>query len=311
AAQYAHAKVHQTLLVDVMYGLVVGNAYFAARGHSPSSLALLEQAVTAAKMHNDLEKAHFLGARLGDTYREALADDTRALVAYEEALELAQQLNNTHREVILRSLIGSLQFQSGVSDWQAQLDAAYNLAKQKQDNLGLSHVLQNLSYIAGLQERYADAERYCLEALTVLEVVRSQDTSPQATSSQVSELPAETVESLFFVRFNLGVAQHKQRKFGEALSCLEQALTLAEQHNNPVWTAYIQQEMGDVYHTQNRRVSAQQHYHQALSLYEANNASLDYDELVSFLIEHTYPPPEDLPETPFQTHKNALLTLHL
>jgi tetratricopeptide (TPR) repeat protein len=127
----------------------------------------------------------------------------------------------------------------------------------------LSHVLQNLSYIAGLQERYADAERYCLEALAVLETVRSQ-----ATSAQAGDLPAETIESLVFVRFNLGVAQHKQHKFAGSLACLEQALALAEQHNNSLWTAYIHQEMGDVHHAQDRKASAHQHYHQALSLYE-------------------------------------------
>ncbi|MEM6431132.1 MAG: BTAD domain-containing putative transcriptional regulator [Deinococcota bacterium] len=306
AAQYAHAHDKPDVLVSIMQKLVVGNAYFTARGHSPSSLALLEQAVTAAKTLGDLETAHFLVARLGDTYRNSLADTKRALAAYEDALELVQNLNNSHREVILRSLIGSLQFQLGESAWQTQLDAAYQLAKREQDNLGLSHVLQNLSYLAGVREHYAEAERYCLEALTVLEAGHSQ-----TTSSQASDIPAETIESLFFVRFNLGVAQHKQRKFGVALTCLEQALALAEQHNNPLWTAYIQQEMGDVYHAQGRRASAQQHYHQALSLYEANNASSDYDELAAFLSQHAYPLPEDIPETPFQTHKNALLTLHL
>ena len=92
ATEAARDGKHDVLFVEMMRELVVGNAYYAARGHSPRSFELLKTASDKAKELGDLEAAHYLIARIGDSYRELYGDLDRALGAFEEALEIARSL---------------------------------------------------------------------------------------------------------------------------------------------------------------------------------------------------------------------------
>ena len=104
-------KTDTRLFVDMMRQLVVGNAYYHARGHSPRSFEMLKVAVQKAKELEDLEAAHHLVAKLGNIYREFYGDLDKALEAFEEALELARKLGDYHREAVILSLIGVVKFE--------------------------------------------------------------------------------------------------------------------------------------------------------------------------------------------------------
>jgi tetratricopeptide (TPR) repeat protein len=140
-------KTNPELFVEMMRGLVVGNAYYAARGHSPRSFELLKVAVEKAKAVGDLEAAHYLVARMGDTYRELYGELDKALEAFEQALELARNVNDYHREAVTLSLVGIVRFSQEAKDADEYLEQAYKLSKSKHDDLGLQKSSRNLSRV--------------------------------------------------------------------------------------------------------------------------------------------------------------------
>jgi tetratricopeptide (TPR) repeat protein len=271
-------KTDSKLFVEMMRSLVVGNAYYHARGHSPRSFELLKVAVEKAKELGDLDAAHHLVAKVGNIYREFYGDLGKALKAFEEALELARKLTDYHREAVILSLIGVVKFEQKAKDAEKYLENAYKLSKSKHDDLALNTVLQNMSYVAGVTENHKRAREISLESVEVAQRLAFD------TSVEKSEIDY----ALYFSTLNLGVSEHRLGCFENALTVYQDALNLARKRNNELWVGYVLQEMGELYHSMANRDLAQETLNRALNLYRQNSAKSDEETLENFILMHGY-----------------------
>ena len=261
------------LFVDMMGRLAVGDAYYQARGHSPRSLELLKTSVETAQDMGKIEAAHYLVARLGDTYREFIGDLDKALEAFQEALKLAKELEDVRREAAMLSLVGVVLFQKNSDEADSYLEKAYKLAKTHHSDMALIHVLQNMSFIAGVRENFEKAHMLCAEAVGIAQRAINYSDIGQS----------EIVSNLYFSLFNLGVAAMKLERFEEAREKLNEALEIAQYNNNQIWEAYILQEIGDMYHLLKDQPLAEKNYNRSLALYHRNNATADIEILTHFM----------------------------
>ena len=258
AAQEAEER---GVLVDVMADLVIGEAYFSARGHTPRSLGLLEVAVRWAKEVGQLEKAHNLAGKLGDTYRVQYHKHTEALKAYTEAAKLSHLTNNAARTAIFLSMCGIERHELGLSP-DVDFKRAYQLAVESNDGVALGQVLQHRGYVAGIHGNWRMVERLNAEAVELAHKLRDD---PKADRGRADDL-------LFFTLLNLGEAKRKLDKFEEAVSVRKEALNLAEVRDNRLWQAYALHELGEMHLDVGEREVAESYLEEAINLYEANNA---------------------------------------
>lgn len=224
AMERASQRGDGQLLVDFMRLLAVDGSYHSARGYSPGSLELLKLAVVAARSLGEPEAAHRLLSKLGDAYRFSRGDLDLALEAYQESLDLVGPLGDPHRRAVLLSVIGQTRFERGDEDADAYLEEGYDLAKEHDDGLALSHVLQHMGYQAGARDDWKGARRYFSESLEVVEGLALEE--PQ----QVGRSEVEGV--LFAALLNLGEVDRLLGRFEESLVLRKRALELAEDRNN-------------------------------------------------------------------------------
>lgn len=273
AAEAAEAAGDDRTLVEIMKRLVVGDAYYLARGHGPRSLQLSRKALEASKRQDDPETAHFLAARLGDAHRELTGDYAAALGAFEEALGLARSWGNPHREIVMLTLVATTRAQQGSGDAHELFRRAEELAKHHQDDRALCQVYEHMASFAGRTGDFVRARDLLHQALETLERL--------AARRVVAE--AELARLRFFTLLNLGEA-HKC--LGEARTALEyrqEALDLACRHDNQIWRAYALQELGETYHALGERDRAQQVFGEAFRLFTDNHVSAHRKALVTFM----------------------------
>jgi tetratricopeptide (TPR) repeat protein len=268
------------LFVEMMKSLVVGDAYFEARGHSPRSFELLRAACVKAKELGELEAAHHLITKMGNTYREFYGNLDKALEAYQEALGLAQRLGNRHREAIMLSLMGVVHFQKheDASKAYTYLEKARYLAGICGEDLTINRVLQNMSFVAGATGDHEKALTFCLEAVEAAYSFKS--------NSLVQKV--EVDHNLFFSLLNLGVAERHLDQLESSLKTYMRALAVAQEHNNQVWMAYALQEIGETHHQVANQQLAQENYDKALELYWRNNAATDIESLTELMRKQGY-----------------------
>jgi tetratricopeptide (TPR) repeat protein len=269
------------LFVAMMRRLVVGDAYYTARGHSPRSFALHKEAVQVAKDLNDLEAAHYLLSKLGNSYREAYGDLDKALEAFREALEISQVLNNREREAVLLATIGITLFDQTPSDTDSYLSQAYKIAESEQLHIVISQILLHQGFVAGHRQNWEETKRLSEESIRIVHVLK---TNPSVSIDEINT-------NFFFSLLNLGEAERMLGNFDVALSARQEAIQLAKEQDKKLWMAYALQEIGEMYHAVNNRPSAQENYYKALELYEQNNAQADFDKLLSFMKEADYAVP--------------------
>jgi DNA-binding SARP family transcriptional activator len=272
ATEAARDGKKDELFVELIRGLVVGNAYYAARGHSPRSFELLKAASNKAKELADVEAAHYLVSRLGDTYHELYGELEEALTAFQEALELARDLNNTERQAIMLGLIGIVKFKQGQKDAKSLLEEGYFLAKALQLDVTRSRILQHLGYVACYEQDWEAARRYNLEAVDLVK-----------DSSQ-----PEQRRNLFFSLLNLGEAELNLGRLEAALSARQQALAVAQEQGNVLLKAYALEGIGEVQHGLENRQLAQENFQQALELFYQNHALTDMEDCLEFMKREGY-----------------------
>ena len=263
------------VLVDVMADLVVGEAYFPARGHTPRSLSLLETAVRWAKELGQLERAHALAGRLGDTYRVQYHDFARALAAYTEGARLARLTKNITREAILTSLCGISRHHLGEPPEEA-FERAYQLARRAGDGLALGQILQHRGYVAYFYGAWAEMERFSAEAVEEARAL-----------GRISGVDQTRVDyNLFSALVNLGEARRKLGDFEGAVTLRKEALEIATARDNQMWQAYALHELGEMY-LDVRHQEAERYLREALELYEANNAQAKIEQVRQLLSEQS------------------------
>ncbi|MCA9836927.1 MAG: tetratricopeptide repeat protein [Trueperaceae bacterium] len=273
-AQYEDPDV----FIDMMTQLSVGDAYYLARGHSPQSLKLLIRASEQAEKLGNVEAAHYLYARLGDTYRGLYANFEAAFRSYEKALVLAKKITNRHREAAILSLLGITRFECKQTDFDGYFEAAYTIAKAENDNLAISNVLQHRGYVSGRLENWKETLEFSKEAVSVAK--KLQDDSREDSLS---------CYHLFFSLLNQGIAERNLGQIDKALNTKNEALALAQTSNNKIWQAYAFQELGETYHASDKKDLALLNFRKAYQIYLENNASIDAKQIASLLKENNYP----------------------
>jgi len=274
ALETARDQGQREVLVEVMAQLVIGDAYFSARGHSPRSLKLLEVALAWAKELGMLERAHYLAGKLGDAHRVLYHQHDKALTAYQEGARLARLIRNPSREATLTSLCGVARHHLGQSSDQ-DFERAYQVAKQADDDLVLGVILQHRSHVAWSAKNWRAMERF------------SQETVELAT--KFSQIPGtdqvEADHTLFYALLNLGEAKRKLGRFEEAVALRLQALNMAASRDNQLWRAYALHELGEMYADEQQPQKAKEYLHDALMLYETNNAKAEVSQVKQILEE--------------------------
>ncbi len=259
-------------LVEIMACLVVGDAYFSARGHSPRSLKLLEVALGWAKELGMLERAHYLAGRLGDAYRNLYHQYDKALEAYTEAVRLARFIRNPSREAIVTSLCAITRHYLGQSS-EDDFERARQLAHQSDDSLVLGIILQHRSHVAWSAKNWQAMEVFSSEAIKLA----------QKLGRERKVDPAEIDDNLFHAVLNMGEARHKQGFFSDALGLRQQALDIAVSRDNRLWQAYALHELGEMHAEARDLEAARTYFLQASELYRENNASAETNQVQAAL----------------------------
>lgn len=266
-------------LLAIIKTLAVDSEYFAARGHTQITLELLKLAIQTAKAKQEIETAHYLLSKLGNTYRDFFDDFDHALATYEEALDLARRLNNTNREAILLSLIGTVRFMQGASDSDEYHLRAENIARDHHDDSALCLILQSRGYQA-MKRSDPDYE------------------SGRQLSHEAALIAARIAryEVQFFALLNRGACEQLLKQFDQALATHQEIYHLAEARSNRVWMAHALRDIGDDYHAIGNRGEAQKHLDESLLLWRESGATAEATDLIRYMQDRHYivqPSPHD------------------
>jgi tetratricopeptide (TPR) repeat protein len=263
AAQYVD---NNSALIDIIRILAVEGEYFAARGHTPTSLQLLKDAIAAAKREKQSELAHYLLSKLGNAYREFYGDLDNAMRAYQEALELAP---NETREAILLSVMGTTRFMQGGDDVTTFYERAEEIARTHHDTSALLVALQHRGYYAMKNEDYDSGRMLSDEAARIAE---------EMNSSQYH----------FMALMNRGECENLLGNYEQALATHQEAYELARLQNNHVWMAHALRDIGEDFHALGDRVQAQESLTGALKLWWQSEINAQAADLVSYMEEKQY-----------------------
>ena len=262
-------------LLEFMRLLATEGTYYAARGHTPRSVALLKEAATAAVETGDLRAAEELKGKLGDYYLNYLGDAETALKLYEEALELAKKLKDVGREAVYLSLIGAARFQQGEDDSNEYLQQAYDLAKRGGPSFDLCTVLDHNGYIFGLKGDCEVARELFEESLATIETLYEK--------RAVEDF--EYARKKFYSLNNLGQAFYDLKHFSQARDNQQQALKIAREQNNQLWIADALYSLGETLNTMNESQAAREALNEALKLYQENGAKAYARQLQIFMTD--------------------------
>ena len=262
----------QRLVLSVIAKLVIGDAYFAARGHTPRSLKLLEVAAGWAEAHGEMVWAHHFVTKLGDAYRVQYHQFEKALTSYQEGARLAQLTGDKAREAILTSLCGIAQHHLERSS-DEMFKRAYYLAREANDGDAVGQVLQHRGFIATFYENWSLVESLNLEAIRVARTLINEVNADRARADDL----------LYFSLLNLGEAKRKLGNFGEAVTIRKEALAIAKTYENQLWQAYALHELGEMYLGAYQHEMARTYLQSALELYKANNAAARVKEIQTLL----------------------------
>ena len=255
-------------LVEIVACLVVGDAYFSARGHSPRSLKLLEVALGWAKELGMLERAHYLATKLGDAYRILHHGYAEALTAYQEGTRLARLIHDDAREALLTSLCGYMHHYLGRPS-ESEFDRAIKLAERADDRFVQALILQHRGSVAWEQKNWRLMERLNQEEVDIVKSLKQDPAYEQD----------ETDDYLFFAVLNLGEAKRRLGRFAEAVDLRLQALSIAEARDNELFRAYALHELGEMHSDEAQAQKAEAYLREALALYQANNAAAEVEEV--------------------------------
>ena len=265
AARSAYQLDDRETLIHIMEALVV-EGYVEARGHSSILLDLLKQTIQNARGMGAgyKETLHYLLSKLGNIYAHSIGDYDLGVQTYQEALAVARDLNDTHREALLLSVIGySRTFQDG-ADARDYLEEARELAMRTKDDRALSQILEHIGHYQ----------------LSVHDEAAARDTF--AASLEVAERLQDHSRT-FFALINLAASEKDFGHFDTALSLNQRAYEVAQHKDNKIWMAYALEGLGEAQDSLQERQSAQGYFDQALELYTQSGATAKADALIDIM----------------------------
>lgn len=273
AAETAYEHGDNESFLTIMNALTVEGIYFAARGHTMQTISLLRSASDIAESSGEISTAHYLWGRLGNTYANFLENYDLALSAYQHSLRLAQELDNTQREAILLTVIGTVRFRQGADDFDAYHQRAEAIARANQDSMALAQVLHNRGANA-LEKKmpYFDAEV-------------GRNLSAQAVDiAEQNNYTALYFNSLL----NRGAGEHELGDYEQALATHHKAYEIAEKEAYLPWKADAKYSMGEDLHKMNKLDEAQICFNEALELYQESGWKAKVEELTDFMEDNGY-----------------------
>jgi tetratricopeptide (TPR) repeat protein len=243
-----------------------------ARGHNLLFLERLDEAIDSARQMQpqSAERLHYLYGKRGNAYAER-NDLTHAFIAYQEAVRYAP---NPNRKATLLSVIGAMCFPDSPDTADRYFDEAYQIAKQNQDDLALSVILEHRGHQAINRKDQETARRFFAEALEVAERLQNS-------------------ERLFFALLNLGARESQLGLLKEALSNHQRAFAIARQSGNQLWIGAALQCIGEDYHSLGDRVKAQHHLAESLSFLKKFGAIALADDVARYMQAEAYSIPEE------------------
>jgi len=274
AAEAALQIKQEDIVVDMMTALAVKGPYFAARGHSSRSLDLLRRTIEVAMDNEQIETAHYLESRLGNTYANFLGNLDLALQTYQSALELSRRMNNRQREAILLTVIGTVRARQGANDSANYHQLAESIAREEQDEIALAQVLINRGAEIMLSEN-PDYEKVCQ---------LSEEAANLAHNNQLHHI-------YFVALLNRGAGEHELGRYKDALKTHEKAYDFARLQANYPWMADALYSIGEDYHKVDERDKAQTSFDHAIKLlYECGN-EIKAEQLQAFMRKNNYQVP--------------------
>ncbi|MBI5668052.1 MAG: tetratricopeptide repeat protein [Chloroflexi bacterium] len=271
AAETAYHSNQADVFIAILKSLTVDGPYFAARGHTAVSLKLLKNAIQAARESNELETAHYLLSRLGNSYADFMGDYDNALMAYQEALALARSLGNVRREAILLTVIGKMRLLQNADDANDYYGEAETIARNLSDDFVLGFVLhhQGYQFINQQPPDYERGKELSDEAAKIAAALRLPDIH-------------------FWSLLNRGSCEHELGELSQALATHYEAYELAKEQNNHFWLAGVLRSIGEDYHRMDNRVQAQAAFDEALALWREVKAKAQADDLIQYMNERAY-----------------------
>jgi tetratricopeptide (TPR) repeat protein len=264
---------HEVLL-EIMRLLVVDGEYFSARGHTPLSVSLLEEAIHSAEQV-DTVLAHYLLSKLGVHQVAILGDSRAALASYRQALAFAP---NDKRRAIILSLMGITAAKLDLSETVDFFDQAYKLACESRDDYTLSTILEQRGYYNATQENYAESRELFSQALRVIERLIAQQQGDWK----------DLGKRLFYALNNLAAAEQMLGHFDEALLLADRAQRVAEDHGNYLWMADVLVLKGENYHAMGNSEDARTHLLKGLQTYRSYGAIALAQQVEEFLATNGY-----------------------
>jgi tetratricopeptide (TPR) repeat protein len=278
AARVAQRIGMPDLSVEIMHLLAVSAGYCDARGYSAETLDLLIVAAQTAEAGGQIERAHYLYSKLGNACLKFLEQFDHAFDYYDHALTLAQQIQDQNREILMLALVGTSRFRQGADDPDAYYERAYQLAQICKDEKALATVLNHRSYYEG-QKDPPDFERSRLFSDEAVELARRQGKH----------------ECQFASLMNRGNCERLLGYCETALATHEEALGLAEHHNNRFWKASALQALGEDRHELGQHAEAQIYFDQSLALWLDTDAIPRARSLVEIMSQSGYAVNAELP----------------
>jgi tetratricopeptide (TPR) repeat protein len=271
AAEAAHETGHDEILVEIITMLSVDGPFFEARGHTSKTIQLLRTAIDAALQAQDIETAHYLLGKLGNTYTDFTGDLDLAWEAYQHSLELARQMGNTRREAMLLTVLGKVRVLQKMTDSDDYYAQAEQIARRSQDDFALCFVLHHRGFqlMTKASPDYATARDLSDEAVAI-----------------AARLPHH--EILFSSLLNRGGCEMELGLLEEALKTHQQAYQMAKAQRNHPWMAIALHAIGEDYHHLNNRTEAQRYLDQALLLWKKSGATAQVNALVDFMQQQDY-----------------------
>ncbi len=273
AAETAYELDDNETFLAILNALTVSGAYFVARGHTNRTLELLRLAIDVAEKAEQIDTAHFLWSKLGNTYAGYLAQYDLALDAYQHALNFAQQMKNPQREATLLTVIGTVRFRQRADDFDTYHQQAETIAREHDDTMVLAQVLHNRGANALEKDTpYFDAKR-------------GRDLSNEAVTL------AKTIDNTqlhFYSLLNRGAGEHELGDYEQALATHGEAHSLAMEVEYHPWIADTQYSMGEDLHALGQRDEAQQCFDEALHLYQTSGWKAKVEQLTQFMEDNNY-----------------------
>ncbi len=278
AARRARDAGKDEQLVAIMHLLEIDTGYLRARGYGSEVIELLEAAAGAATEAGWWRSAHDLTGRLGDVYGVYRGDLHRSVETYARAADLARRGGSVNREAIFLSMVGQHRARLEPSVWPEELDSALDLARSARDDLCLATVLEQRAMVLGSMGDFQASNELVRESLEAVERL--------ATEQSIE--PHELYRRRFFAIMTLGENEKNLGRTAEALPLRLEALRLAEESANTIWTAYALHELGALLGREGEHGTAKDLLVRAGSIYRENGVTAHLERLAGLMEELGY-----------------------